>query len=296
MKTVITCAITGNLTKPENCPPLPITPEQIATSALDASDAGAAVAHIHVRDPDTGSPSMAVDLYEQVVSLIRAKNSDLIINLTTGPGGRYHPQANAPGQPGERTNLLMPEQRVEHVVRIKPDIYTLDLNTMTFGQEVVTNVPWSVRRMSEIIYDNGVLPEIELFDTGDINLMHDVLQDGSLNQLLMCSIVTGVEYGFMSDPRTLAFAASLLPSNTFWTGFGVGGHSFPMLVQSWFLGGHARVWFEDTTFLNKGQPAKTNAEYVEKAKHLIAQPSGEIATAGEARELLGLTRSKRGAA
>ncbi len=288
MKTIITCAITGNLTRPEDCEALPITPEQIATSALEAADAGAAIAHIHVREPDTGAPSMKMELYRQVMDLIRARNTDLIINLTTGPGGRYHPSEDDPGKPGARTNLLSPEKRVEHIVALKPDVCTLDLNTMTFGREVVINVPWSVRRMAEIASGCGVLAEIELFDTGDIHLMGDLLSDGTLSRPLMCSLVTGVKYGFPADSRTMAFAASLLPQDAIWTGFGVGRFSFPMVAQSWLLGGNVRVGFEDTTFLEKGVKAGSNAEYVEKARHLIEMLGGSIASASEARATLSL--------
>src|ERR1700746_2703967 len=129
-KTIITCAITGNLTKPEQSPYLPITPEQIATSALEAAEAGAAVAHIHVRDPKTGRPSMAIELYRDVMDRIRAKNRDLIINLTTGPGGRYVPSEEDPKVAGPGTTLMAPEQRGEHVEILRPDICTLALQPL----------------------------------------------------------------------------------------------------------------------------------------------------------------------
>src|SRR6201997_5363400 len=129
----ITAAVTGNLTKPEQTPHLPITPEQIATSALEAAEAGAAIAHIHVRDPKTGRPSMAIELYREVMELIRARNKSLIINLTTGPGGRFVPSVEDPRIAGPGTTLLQPEKRVEHIELLKPDICTLDLNTMNSG-------------------------------------------------------------------------------------------------------------------------------------------------------------------
>ncbi|MHC2577720.1 uncharacterized protein (DUF849 family) [Bradyrhizobium diazoefficiens] len=140
-KTIITCAITGNLTKPEQSPYLPITPEQIATSALEAAEAGAAIAHIHVRDPATGRPSMSIDLYREVVEKIRARNKSLVINLTAGPGGRFVPSIEDPRIAAAGTTLLPPEKRVEHVELLKPDICTLDLNTMNSGGEVVINTP-----------------------------------------------------------------------------------------------------------------------------------------------------------
>src|ERR1700724_1059959 len=129
-KVIITCAITGNLTRPDQSPYLPITPQQIADSALEAAEAGAAVAHIHVRDPATGRPSMEIDLYRDVMDRVRAKNRDLIINLTTGPGGRFVPSENDPKIAAPGTTLTLPEKRVEHVELLRPDICTLDLNTM----------------------------------------------------------------------------------------------------------------------------------------------------------------------
>lgn len=296
MSTIVTCAITGNLTHPEDCEALPVTPEQIASSALEAADAGAAIAHIHVREPD-GTPSMRLELYREVMERIRARNDALILNLTTGPGGRYHPSEDDPARPGPRTNLLMPERRLEHVVALRPDICTLDLNTMTFGREVVINVPWSVRGMAEIIGGAGVRPEVELFDTGDIHLMRDLIAEGALPAAPLCSLVMGVRYGFPAEPRMLAHAASMLPQGAVWTGFGVGRASFPMAAQSWLLGGQVRVGFEDTTFVARGEKAASNAQMVDKARHLIEALGGAVASAEEARERLGLagTRSRAAA-
>ena len=287
MTTILTCAITGNLTRLEDCPDLPVTPEQIATSALEAAEAGAAIAHIHVREPD-GTPSMRVDLYAEVVERIRAANPDLILNLTTGPGGRYHPSEDDPARPGARTNLLMPARRLEHIVALRPEICTLDLNTMTFGREVVINVPWSVREMARIIRDAGVMPEIELFDTGDIHLLRDLIADGTLAAPPMCSLVTGVKYGFPAEPRVMAFAADMLPAGAVWSGFGVGKTSFPMVAQSWLLGGQVRVGFEDTTFVARGEKATSNAQMVHKAHRIIEDLGGALATTAQARAMLGL--------
>src|SRR5258705_4597547 len=171
-KVIITCAVTGNLTTPEQTPHLPITPEQIADACLGAAEAGAAVVHIHVRDPATGRPSMSLDHYRDVVERIRAQNPGLILNITTGPGGRFVPSQDDPKVAAAGTTLMAPEERVEHVVALRPDICTLDLNTMNSGKEVVINTPSNVRRMAKVINDAGVKPEIELFDSGDIALMH----------------------------------------------------------------------------------------------------------------------------
>lgn len=288
MKTIITVAVTGNQASRENHPGLPATPEEIATACLDAADAGAAIAHIHVRDPVTAAPSMELALYREVVERIRARNSALILNLTTGPGGRYHPSEDNPAVAGPRTNLLMPEARVEHVVALRPEICTLDLNTMTFGREVVINMPWSVRRMAEMMHDAGVKPELELFDTGDISLARDLLAEGALHSPPMVSLVTGIKYGLPSTPDVLATAVRLLPADAVWTGFGVGRMAFPMLAQAYLLGGHVRIGMEDTSYIARGRLCRDNAELVAQGRDIIEKLGGDIATAGEARRMLGL--------
>ena len=179
-KVIITCAVTGNQTLPSMTPHLPITPEQIAEACLGAAEAGAAVTHIHVRDPQTGMPSMEIEYYRQVVELIRAKNTALILNITTGPGGRFAPSEHDPKIAGPGTLFLTPAKRTEHIAMLRPDIATLDLNTMTFGAQVVINTPPNVRKMAEVIYAAGTKPEIELFDSGDILLMHDLVRDGTI--------------------------------------------------------------------------------------------------------------------
>ena len=285
---MITCAVTGNLTKPEMNPALPISPKQVADSALEAAAAGAAAVHIHVRHPDTGVPPMDLAHYREVVDRIRAKNNALIINLTTGPGGRFQPSDENPAIAGPRTNLLRPERRVEHVVALRPDVCTLDLNTMTFGQEVVINTPPNLRKMAAAIYESGVVPEIELFDSGDIHLMNDFLTEGVLRQPLLASLVLGVKYGMPATPAAMSFVKSMLPSSTVWTGFGVGRSAFLMLAQSFLLGGMVRIGLEDTVNVAKGQLAQGNGELVEKARHIVELLGGEIMRADEAREMLGL--------
>jgi uncharacterized protein (DUF849 family) len=288
-ETIMTCCVTGNLTRLDQNPALPVTPQQIADSSLEAAAAGAAIVHIHVREPGTGRPSMDVSLYREVVERIRAKNTDLIINLTTGPGGRYHPSDENPAVAGPRTNLLKPEQRVEHVVSLKPDVCSIDLNTMTFGAEVVINTPQSVKRMAEIIYDTGVKPEIELFDSGDIALMTDLLDQGVFKEPVMASLVLGVKYGFPATSRALAFGVDMLPRDAAWSGFGVGRQAFPMLAQAYLFGGNVRVGMEDTVHVARGELAQSNAQLIEKGCWIIKQLGGQIASSGRAREILNLS-------
>ena len=288
MSTIITCAITGNIVKPGMHPDLPITPEQIAKACLDAADAGAAAVHIHVRDPKTGMPSMELALYAEVMERIRSRNRHLIINLTTGPGGRFIPSVDNPQVAAPGSTLMVPERRVEHIAALRPDIATLDLNTMNSGADVVINTPTNVARMAKVIRDAGVKPEIEIFDSGDLNMAHDLIKEGVLEGPGLFSFVLGVKYGFSASPATMAYAASQLPQGAQWTGFGIGRQAFPMVAQAWLLGGHVRVGFEDNLFIAKGQLAKDNAELVSRARLIVESLGGTIASPQEARDMLGL--------
>jgi uncharacterized protein (DUF849 family) len=287
-RVVITCAVTGNQTTPEMTPHLPITPAQIAEACLGAAAAGAAIVHIHVRDPETGRPSMEIDYYRDVVDRIRAGNKEVILNLTTGPGGRFVPDADDPKVAGPGTTLMRPEDRVAHIALLKPDICTLDLNTMNSGGQVVINTPANVRRMAAVIRQAGVKPEIELFDSGDIALCRDLIADGTLQGPILSSIVMGVKYGFQPSPETVLYARSQLPPGTVWTAFGTGRSAFPMVAQSYLAGGHVRVGLEDGIYLSKGVLAETNAAMVAKARGIVESLGGQIATAREAREMLAL--------
>jgi uncharacterized protein (DUF849 family) len=287
----ITCAVTGNLTTPAQTPHLPITPKEIADAAISAAEEGAAVAHIHVREPETGAPSMRLDLYEEVVARIRSSNPELIINLTTGPGGRFAPSDEDPKIAGPGTTLLPPEQRVEHIAALRPDICTLDLNTMNSGGQVVINTPGSIRRMAKVICQAGVRPEIELFDSGDIALLHDLVRDGTLATPLMASIVMGVRYGFQPSPETVLYARNLLPANATFTAVGIGRAAFSTVALSYLTGGHVRIGLEDSVYLERGVLAQSNAALVAKTRRIVEDLGGQIATAAETRVMLGLARN-----
>jgi len=287
-KTILTCAVTGNLTRPDQTPHLPITPEQIANECLAAAEAGAAVVHIHVRDPVTGKPSMEIDHYRDVVDRIRRQRADLVINLTTGPGGRYVPSEDDPKIYAPGTTLLPPEKRVEHIALIRPDICSLDLNTMNSGPDVVINTPRNVRRMAAVIRSSGVMPELEIFDSGDLHLARDLITEGTLNGPGLWTFVLGVKYGFSASPETLMYARNQLPAGAIWAAFGIGRTEFPMVAQSWLYGGHVRVGLEDNIYLEKGVLAKGNAELVSKAVDILKSLGGDVASPAEARMLLGL--------
>ena len=287
-KTIITCAVTGNITRPEQHPALPITPEQIADAAIDAAKAGAAIAHIHVRDPDTGAPSMELEHYREVVERIRAGDTDLIINLTTGPGGRFMPSDDDPRVAAPGSTLVRPERRVEHVVALQPEICSLDLNTMWFGNAVVINTPRNVTIMAGAIREAGVKPELEVFDSGDLQLAHQLLESGVLPRPPLFQVVLGIRNGFPATPETLLYAKSLLPADAQWAAMGTGRMEFPIVAQACLLGGHVRVGLEDNLYLSRGVLAPSNAALVERAVTIVELLGRSVASPAEARAILGL--------
>lgn len=289
--TILTCAVTGNLTRPEQTPHLPITPGQISDACLEAADAGAAAVHIHVRDPHTGAPSMDVELYGRVVEALRRERPELIINLTTGPGGRFVPSADEPRLAAPGTSLLRPELRVAHIAALQPDICSLDLNTMNSGEQVVMNTPANVRRMAAVVRASGVVPELECFDTGDLVLAQALMADGTLASPGLYTFVMGVRYALPFTPAALMLARSLIAPQAALSAFAVGRHAFPAVAQAHLLGGNVRIGLEDTIYLGKGVLARSNAELVHKARRIVEDLGGRLATSAQARTTWGLRAS-----
>jgi uncharacterized protein (DUF849 family) len=174
---------------------------------------------------------------------------------------------------------------VEHIAELRPDIATLDLNTMTFGGEIVINTPENVRRMAKVMCEHGVRPEIELFDSGDIVLLHDLVNDGTIDPAPLCSIVLGIKYGFPPTVETLLYARSLLPAGSIWTGFGTGRMAFPLLAQSVLAGGNIRIGLEDAVYLSRGVLAPSNAAMVAKAKRIAEDIGVSLATSEKLRSV-----------
>lgn len=287
-KTILTCAVTGNLTSKEMNPALPITPQEIAEEGLRAADAGAAILHLHVRDPETGKGSMKFELYDEMVSRIRERNSDVILNLTTGEGGRFVPGKEDPKIAGENSTLCRPELRVSHIEKLKPEICTLDLNTMWSGQAAVINSPENLKIMADRIYAAGVKPEIEVFNSSDMHLLNHFVAEGVIKNPVMVQMVMGVRFGLPANSESMMYMKTQLPENAVWAAFGIGRMEYPMLAQSYVAGGHVRVGMEDNVYLKKGQLCSGNQELVEKAVHIVEELGGEIASTDEARKILGL--------
>jgi uncharacterized protein (DUF849 family) len=287
-KTILTCAVTGGAPISGNNPAVPVTPAQIAQQSIDAAKAGAAVVHIHVRDPATGRSSMDLELYRQVVGRIRDSGVDVVINLTTGTGAMFVPGKEDPAVAGPGTESRLPEVRARHVVALKPDICSLDLCTMWFRTRAFINSPDHVTEIARLARQAGVLPELEVFDSGDIALAKQLIGDDVIAAPAFFQIVLGVSYGAAATPQTMIYLRDLLPPGSKWAAFGIGPQAFPMLAQALLLGGHVRIGLEDNYYLERGVKALHNAALVEKAVTIMRSLGAEPATAAEAREILGI--------
>jgi uncharacterized protein (DUF849 family) len=210
-----------------------------------------------------------------------------LINLTTGEGGRFVPSDDNPQIAAPGSTLCAPEKRVAHVEALRPDICTLDFNTMWSGQASVINSPRNLEIMAERIYAAGVKPEIEIFDSGDLHMVKDFVARGKIKTPLMVQMVLGVRFGAVANPATMAYLVSQLPEGTEWAAFGIGHMAFPMLAQAYLLGGHVRIGMEDTAYVAKGEHCTSNAQLVEKAARMIGDLGGTLATPDEARSILG---------
>jgi uncharacterized protein (DUF849 family) len=286
-ETIMTCAVTGGAPiSPGSA--VPITPEQIADECLAAAEAGAAIVHIHVRDPSTGKASMDTGLYAQVVSRIRSRNADLIINLTTGPGARFVPDIADPKRGGPGTSLTHPAERVEHVLALRPEICSLDIATMTLGASPIINTPAHIRAMARLVQDAGVKPELEVFELGHLEQAKALIAEGLVSGTPFVQICLGAPGGAPASPRTMLGMRDYLPENCVWSAFGFNAQSFPMVAQAFLLGGHVRVGLEDNIHIREGEFATGNAELVEHAGRIVRDLGGTLASAPAARRLLGL--------
>ena len=287
---IITCEITGAGETTDKSEHVPVTPEQIANSALEAAKAGAAIVHCHVRDPKTGKGSRNPDYYEEVVDRIREKDSQVIINLTAGMGGDLviGPDTN-PMNFGEGTDLVGALERLQHVERIRPDICSLDCGSLNFGDtnEVYISTPEMLREMTQKVKSLGVRPELEIFDTGNLWFAETMIAEGLLDPPFWIQLCLSIPYGTPMDIGILYAMVNRLPENAEFTSFGLGAMQMPMVAQSVMLGGHVRVGLEDNLYLEKGVLA-TNAYLVKKAVNIIELMGASIQSPNEARKTLNL--------
>lgn len=291
-KVIISCALTGGAQLAKNSQYVPITPRQIADEAIAAGQAGAAIAHIHVREPGTGKPSMDFDLYREVVDYIRDSGSDILINLTTGPGARF-------GQSPEASSAsVMPRSasdRAAHVASLRPDICSLDVATMNFGEGSIVNLPETLRVMAGTIRKSGVKPELEVFELGHLRLANALLAEGVLPEKPFFQLCLGIQWGAPADVETMLMMRRMLPDDAIWSAFGIGRSQMPIVAQSVLLGGHVRVGLEDNLYLRAGELSKGNAPLVERAVAIIQSLGEDVASPADARALLALDAARAGA-
>ncbi|MEO8545212.1 MAG: 3-keto-5-aminohexanoate cleavage protein [Betaproteobacteria bacterium] len=287
---IITCAVTGGAPfKPGS--QVPVTPEQIAQQSIDAARDGAAIVHIHVRDPITGAAVGDAHLYREVVERIGSSGVDVIVNLTSGFGGRYVPSAaNVRVADDTLSTLMLPEARVAHILALRPGLCSLDVATMNFGEGVFMNSPAHLRTMAEAIRSAGIKPEIEVFDAGGMRLAARLIEQGHLLTPAHFQFCLGIEWGMPASREAMAFMLSLLPEGSTWSAFGIGRSQFPMVTASVQLGGHVRVGLEDNLYLDAGVLAPDNAALVRKAATLVQAEGAHVASPAEARAILGLGR------
>lgn len=286
-KVIITAAVTGGQTTQEQHPGLPITPEEIAQAAYECYNEGASIVHIHVRDPKTSKRSMELAYYAESVERLR-KKCNMIINLTTGPGGQL--TVGPDNQPRlDESFMATPEKRVEHVLKLKPEMCSLDIGSSNAGFGVFVNAPVVIDKMAEMIKQAGVKPEIEIFDIGHIQIANRLIKLGLVEKNAHFQLCMGTRMGVPATPRDAVYLSESLPHGTTWSIFGVGAAHFAMVAMGVLLGGHARVGLEDNVYLKKGRRAKNNAELVEHTAKIIRDLNKEPASLEESRKILGLS-------
>ncbi len=287
---VITCAVTGAGDTVGKHAGVPVTPEQIADSALDAARAGAAVVHCHVRDPATGRGSRDVALYAEVMDRIRDSDVDVVVNLTAGMGGDLEiGPDDDPATFGPGTDLVGPIERLAHVEQLLPEICTLDCGTLNFGDgnTIYVGTPQQLRTGARRIRELGVKVELEIFDTGNFWFTLQLLKEGIIDEGALWQFCFGIPWGMPAEPSLLISLVSMLPDDAVWTSFAISRNQMPWVAQSAILGGHVRVGLEDNIYLDKGVLA-TNAQLVERAAGILTAMGATVAGPARARELMGL--------
>ncbi len=286
-KLIVTVAVTGSVTPKDKNPYLPITPREIAESAIESYIAGAAVCHIHVRDPITSEPSMKLELYREVFDRIREKCT-MIINFTTGIGGRLIYDPLKKDKSWDISWLKNPEERIAHVLQLRPEICSLDVGSLNFGSIAIVNLMPVVEKMAEGIQAVGTKPELEVFDIGHIRIANHLIQKGLIHKPPLFQLCLGIPWGIEATIENLVYMRNNLPTGALWYALGIGPHHFPVATVSILMGGHVRVGFEDNLYIKKNVLSTSNAQMVKKIVGMASHLDREVASADEARQILGL--------
>jgi uncharacterized protein (DUF849 family) len=288
----ITCAVTGSGATAERSPHVPRSPKQIADAAIEAAEAGAAVVHCHVRDPETGAPSRDPILYRELTEHVRAANTDVILNLTSGMGGDLIlGSVEQPLPPAASTDMAGASERMQPIADCLPEICTLDCGTMNFAEAdyVMTNTPGMLRAMGQMIAGLGVQAEIEAFDTGHLWFAKQLVSEGILPPPVLVQLCMGVPWGAPDDLNTLLAMVNNVPDGWHWSAFSLGQNQMPYVAAAVLAGGNVRVGLEDNLFLERGVLA-TNAQLVEHAVKIIEQLGAGVVGPEQVRRRLGLTK------
>lgn len=289
----ITCAVTGSGATQDRSPHVPRSPAQIAASAIDAAKAGAAIVHCHVRDPETGAPSRAPQLYREVTERIRAADVDVVLNLTAGMGGdMVFGSTDAPLPLNVAgTDMAGAAERVAHIAECRPEICTLDCGTMNFAEAdyVMTNTPGMLRAMGAMMTQMGVKPEIEAFDTGHLWFAKELVREGVLAAPALVQLCMGVPWGAPNDLNTFLAMVNAVPGDWDWSAFSLGRDQMPYAAAAVLAGGNVRVGLEDNLYLDKGVLA-TNAQLVERAVGVVEGMGARVIGPDEVRARLGLVK------
>ena len=293
LKPFITCAVTGSGGTQDRSPHVPRSPEQIASSAIDAAKAGAAIVHCHVRDPDTGAPSRNIELYREVAERIRDSETDAVLNFTAGMGGDmvFGDVENPLPLNETGTDMIGASERVAHVADSRPEICTLDCGTMNFAEAdyVMTNTPGMLRAMGQMMTDLGVRPEIEVFETGHLWFAKQLVEEGIIEDPVMIQMCMGIPWGAPDDLNTFMAMVNNTPHNWTFSAFSIGRNEMPYAAAAILAGGNVRVGLEDNLWLEKGVLA-TNAQLVEKAATIVTNMGATLMTPVEVREKLKLQK------
>jgi uncharacterized protein (DUF849 family) len=288
----ITCALTGAGDTTGRSDLVPVTPEQIAASALEAATAGAAVVHVHVRDPKTGKGSRDPKLFREVVERVRASGVNVVLNLTAGMGGDLVLGGDENPLPPahEGTDMAGASERLRHVEELLPEICTIDCGTMNFaagGDYVMTNTPAMIRAMAARVQSVGVRPELEVFDTGHLVMVKELIKEGVIDDPPLIQLCMGIPYGAPDDPVTLLSMVAQLPPGAIFSAFSIGRMQLAYVAMAVLAGGNVRVGLEDNLYLSRGKLA-SNGQLVERAVGILEHMNVKVLGPDEIRTRLRL--------
>jgi uncharacterized protein (DUF849 family) len=286
---VLTCAVTGAGETTGKSLHVPVTPKEIADAAIEAAKAGAAIAHIHARDPETGQGSREPKLFKEIIDRVRDSDTDVVINITAGMGGDWVSDPSNPAMPGPGTDMIGSEDRLAHVKECLPEICSLDCGTLNFSDTdmIYISTPPTLRKMATLAREWGVKPELEVFELGHIRFAKAMIAEGLIDGPPMFQLCLGIPWGAEQTVETMAAMKAQLPTDASWASFGIGRGQMPMLAAAVAMGGNVRVGLEDNIYLDRGVLA-TNAQLVTRAREIIERMGGRLVTPQQARNKLKL--------